>query len=40
MRYPQASHLFMSLGYPGHREDVLGRILGWFQAHLCGPAGA
>ncbi len=40
VRYPQASHLFMSLGYPGHREDVLGRILGWFQAHLCGPAGA
>ncbi|HXU24024.1 MAG TPA: S9 family peptidase, partial [Tepidiformaceae bacterium] len=33
-RYPGGSHLFMRTGPAEHREDVLGRVLGWFQAHL------
>ena len=33
-RYPGASHLFMRVGPPEHREDALTRILGWFQAKL------
>ncbi|OAI40286.1 hypothetical protein AYO38_06115 [bacterium SCGC AG-212-C10] len=36
-RYPGASHLFMRLGPPEHREDVLARVLGWFQGRLGGP---
>jgi dipeptidyl aminopeptidase/acylaminoacyl peptidase len=36
-RYPGQSHLFMRLGPPEHREDVFGRVLGWFQSHLGGP---
>ena len=33
-RYPGGSHLFMRAGPPEHREDVLGRVLAWFEAHL------
>ncbi|MBJ7603211.1 MAG: S9 family peptidase [Candidatus Dormibacteraeota bacterium] len=33
-RYPGASHLFPNIGFPGHREDFLQRILGWFDTHL------
>ncbi|MEO9255544.1 MAG: S9 family peptidase, partial [Tepidiformaceae bacterium] len=33
-RYPGGSHLFMRVGPPEHREDVLTRLLGWFQSHL------
>ncbi len=35
-RYPGASHLFADIGLPGHREDYLQRILGWFETHLGG----
>lgn len=37
VRYPGASHLFMSAGPPAHRVDVLARTLAWFQSHLGGP---
>ena len=33
-RYPGGSHLFMRSGPPEHREDVLRRVLAWFQSHL------
>ena len=33
-RYPGGSHLFMRAGPPEHREDVLARVLAWFQGHL------
>ncbi len=33
-RYPGGSHLFLRVGPPAHRADVLERILGWFEAHL------
>jgi dipeptidyl aminopeptidase/acylaminoacyl peptidase len=33
-RYPGGSHLFMRVGPAEHREDVLARVLGWFQTHL------
>ena len=33
-RYPGGSHLFLRVGPPEHRADVLARILGWFQTHL------
>jgi dipeptidyl aminopeptidase/acylaminoacyl peptidase len=33
-RYPGGSHLFMRVGHPEHRADVLGRVLNWFQTHL------
>lgn len=34
-RYPGGSHLFLRVGPAEHREDVLRRVLGWFQRHLC-----
>lgn len=34
VRYPGASHLFMSAGAPAHRVDVLTRTLRWFKDHL------
>ncbi|HVC79434.1 MAG TPA: prolyl oligopeptidase family serine peptidase [Chloroflexota bacterium] len=37
-RYPGGSHLFMSVGFPEHRADVLGRVLTWFKEHLGDPA--
>ncbi|MGE5596454.1 MAG: S9 family peptidase [Hyphomicrobiales bacterium] len=33
-RYPGGSHLFLRVGPPEHREDVLERVLGWFKARL------
>jgi len=33
-RYPGASHLFMRTGPAEHREDVIARVLGWFDSHL------
>jgi dipeptidyl aminopeptidase/acylaminoacyl peptidase len=40
VRYPGGSHLFMRVGPPEHRADVLGRVLGWFDRHLAPrPAG-
>ena len=33
-RYPGGSHLFMRAGPPEHRQDVLARVLAWFQGHL------
>jgi dipeptidyl aminopeptidase/acylaminoacyl peptidase len=33
-RYPGGSHLFMRVGPPEHREDVLARVLRWFQSRL------
>ena len=33
-RYPGGSHLFMRSGPPEHRQDVLARVLAWFQGHL------
>lgn len=36
VRYPGGSHQFMRLGPPEHREDVIQRVLGWFQRHLKG----
>jgi dipeptidyl aminopeptidase/acylaminoacyl peptidase len=33
-RYPGGSHLFMRVGPPAQREDVLARVLAWFQSHL------
>ena len=36
-RYPGGSHQFMRTGPAAHREDFLGRVLGWFQRHLGGP---
>jgi dipeptidyl aminopeptidase/acylaminoacyl peptidase len=33
-RYPGDSHLFLRVGPPAHREDVLARTLAWFKAHL------
>lgn len=37
VRYPGASHLFMSAGPALHRVDVLRRTLEWFQRLLGGP---
>ena len=37
-RYPGGSHLFLRVGPPEHRADVLTRILGWFKTHLGNPA--
>ena len=37
-RYPGGSHLFLRIGPPEHREDVLNRVLGWFKGHLGEPA--
>ncbi len=36
-RYPGGSHLFARVGPPQHREDLLARVLDWFQRHLGGP---
>ena len=36
-RYPGGSHLFLRVGPPEHRADVLARILGWFKTHLGEP---
>ena len=36
-RYPGGSHLFLRVGPPEHREDVLARTLGWFTSHLGEP---
>jgi dipeptidyl aminopeptidase/acylaminoacyl peptidase len=36
-RYPGGSHLFLRVGPPEHRTDVLSRILGWFKTHLGEP---
>lgn len=36
VRYPGASHLFMTAGPSQHRADVLARVLEWFKAHLAG----
>ena len=36
-RYPGGSHLFLRLGPPEHREDVLSRTLAWFKNHLGSP---
>jgi dipeptidyl aminopeptidase/acylaminoacyl peptidase len=33
-RYPGGSHLFLRVGPPEHREDVLTRILAWFESRL------
>jgi len=33
-RYPGGSHLFLRVGPPAHRADVLERILGWFETHV------
>lgn len=33
-RYPGGSHLFLRVGPPEHREDVLERVTAWFKAHL------
>jgi dipeptidyl aminopeptidase/acylaminoacyl peptidase len=33
-RYPGAAHLFPFTGQPRQREDLLGRELAWFDAHL------
>ncbi len=38
VRYPGGSHLFMRVGPPEHREDVLRRVLAWFKDHLGEPA--
>ncbi len=38
VRYPDGSHLFLRVGPPRHRADVVRRILEWFQAHLGGSA--
>nr|MBA2520600.1 S9 family peptidase [Chloroflexia bacterium] len=37
VRYPGASHLFLTYGPPAHREDYLRRVVAWFDDHL-GPA--
>ncbi len=37
-RYPGGSHAMLRVGPPSHRVDFLGRVLGWFQDHLGGPA--
>ncbi|MGI8927450.1 MAG: S9 family peptidase [Tepidiformaceae bacterium] len=37
-RYPGQSHLFVRIGPPEHREDVLERMLAWFKRHLGEPA--
>jgi dipeptidyl aminopeptidase/acylaminoacyl peptidase len=37
-RYPGGSHLFLRVGPPEHRADVLARILSWFKTHLGEPA--
>ena len=37
VRYPGASHLFLTGGPPAHREDFLGRTLAWFRTHLGEP---
>ena len=37
-RYPGCSHLFLRVGAPEHRADVLARILTWFKAQLGEPA--
>jgi dipeptidyl aminopeptidase/acylaminoacyl peptidase len=34
VRYPGASHLFMTYGPPAHREDYLTRVVAWFDDHL------
>ena len=34
VRYPGGAHPFMSVGPPPHREDVLARVLSWFERHL------
>lgn len=36
-RYPGQSHLFLRMGPPEHREDVMARILAWFKRHLGDP---
>ncbi|MCK9518984.1 MAG: S9 family peptidase [Dehalococcoidia bacterium] len=36
-RYPGQSHQLMRVGPPEHREDLLARVLGWFQRHLGEP---
>ncbi|HWE61749.1 MAG TPA: S9 family peptidase, partial [Chloroflexota bacterium] len=37
-RYPGGSHLFLRVGPPEHRADVLARILSWFTSHLLDDA--
>ena len=37
-RYPGGSHLFMRVGPPEQRRDVLERVLGWFKERLGEPA--
>jgi dipeptidyl aminopeptidase/acylaminoacyl peptidase len=34
VRYPGQHHLFMAGGPPAHREDVLTRVLAWFQERV------
>lgn len=36
-RYPGGSHLFLRVGPPEHREDLLERVLAWFKRHLGEP---
>ncbi len=36
-RYPGGSHVFLWVGEPAHREDLLRRVLGWFKDHLGEP---
>ncbi len=33
-RYPGGAHGFRRMGPPAHREDLLGRTLGWMKDHL------
>ena len=36
-RYPGGAHLFLFVGEPAHRVDLLARMLGWFKQHLGEP---
>ena len=34
VRYPGGAHTLLRVGYPAHREDILNRLVGWFNQYL------